>query len=273
MEITKEELKDLYYTQNLTRIDICKLLNISKGHFVRLCDKYSLHKNKEQIQQRFKQTCLERYDVEAPMQNKNIKNKAINTCINKWGVDNYTKTSEYKEIVSKAYSTGIPQQKWINTRKALGSLSPSRKEDIIYEILTNHFGVYDVERQYNDTRYSNPENNKCFDCDFYIKSLDLFIEYNGNWCHGKIKGKYLGPYNPDNKEHQEMLEYWRYKDKKLGSTTKRSRNYYTYAIKVWTITDPLKRRIAKQNNLNWLEFFTIEEVESFLNNGRFTKVD
>ena len=34
---------------------------------------------------------------------------------------------------------------------------------------------------------------------------------------------------------------------------------YENAIHVWTISDPLKRKIAKENNLNWLEFFTIDQ--------------
>ena len=34
---------------------------------------------------------------------------------------------------------------------------------------------------------------------------------------------------------------------------------YKDAIKVWTIRDPLKRKIAKENNLNWLEFFSIDD--------------
>ena len=28
--------------------------------------------------------------------------------------------------------------------------------------------------------------------------------------------------------------------------------------------NPLKRQTAKQNNLNWMEFFTIKEIENWL---------
>ena len=34
---------------------------------------------------------------------------------------------------------------------------------------------------------------------------------------------------------------------------------YKNAINVWTIRDPLKRKTAKDNGLNWLEFFTIKK--------------
>lgn len=36
------------------------------------------------------------------------------------------------------------------------------------------------------------------------------------------------------------------------------------AINCWTVRDVLKRNTAKQNNLNYLEFFTILELENWL---------
>jgi len=35
--------------------------------------------------------------------------------------------------------------------------------------------------------------------------------------------------------------------------------FYEIAINVWTVRDPLKRETARKNNLNWLEFFTLDE--------------
>ena len=45
--------------------------------------------------------------------------------------------------------------------------------------------------------------------------------------------------------------------------------YYNSAIRTWTVTDPLKRKIAKDNNLNYIEFWNIREVEAYVNS--FTK--
>ena len=39
----------------------------------------------------------------------------------------------------------------------------------------------------------------------------------------------------------------------------KNKNYYLNAIYVWTKLDPKKHRVAKENNLNWIEFFNIEE--------------
>ena len=37
------------------------------------------------------------------------------------------------------------------------------------------------------------------------------------------------------------------------------------AIDVWTISDPLKRKTAKKNNLNWIEFFNMEQFMEWYN--------
>ena len=40
---------------------------------------------------------------------------------------------------------------------------------------------------------------------------------------------------------------------------------YLRAIKVWSKTDPLKREIAKKNNLNWIEFFNMNQFLDWFN--------
>ena len=43
-------------------------------------------------------------------------------------------------------------------------------------------------------------------------------------------------------------------------------NLYHSKIKTWTIYDVQKRNIAKQNNINYIEFYNIEECKSWINN-------
>ena len=40
---------------------------------------------------------------------------------------------------------------------------------------------------------------------------------------------------------------------------------YKNAIKIYTISYPLKRQTAKENNLNWIEFFNMKEFEEWYN--------
>ena len=63
-------------------------------------------------------------------------------------------------------------------------------EDKSYEIIKEIYP--DVIRQYKCDRYP-------FACDFYIPSIDTFIECQYSWTHG------YHPYNSDSKEDQDRL--------------------------------------------------------------------
>ena len=76
--------------------------------------------------------------------------------------------------------------------------------------------------------------------------------------HGKDGTKIYGPYDSNNQEHQLLLEKWN--EKSL------EHSLYESAIRTWTVVDPLKRETAKKNNLNWIEFFTMEEFMLWYNN-------
>lgn len=108
--------------------------------------------------------------------------------------------------------------------------------------MVSKFGVVNVKRQYKSEKYP-------FACDFYIVNKDLYIEINFHWTHG------FEPY--DIYKHVEMLNEWVNKSK--------TSDFYKNAINVWTIKDPLKRKTAKDNNLNWIEFFDIKQFDEWFN--------
>lgn len=63
------------------------------------------------------------------------------------------------------------------------------------------FDKDDIIYQYSDKeRYP-------FNCDFYVKSKDLFIEVNYFWTHG------TEPFNENNPEHIKKLNEWKEKAK------------------------------------------------------------
>ena len=96
--------------------------------------------------------------------------------------------------------------------------------------------IYYFEQQYcKDKRYP-------FLCDFYLPKYDLFIEIQGIWTHGGH------PFNQYNEDDLRKLNLWKSKNTK----------YYKNAVNVWTQRDPLKRKTAKDNNLNYLEIFSID---------------
>ena len=131
------------------------------------------------------------------------------------------------------------------TKRRNGTFNTSKPEQATYEMLIKVFGADNVIRQYkNDSRYP-------FSADFYIKSLDLFIECNYSWTH---KGRWFNlNSSEDRKEAEEM--YQRYE--------KTGKRYYKNAADTWTIRDVKKHTIALQNNLKYLVFWNLEEAMNY----------
>jgi len=206
----------------------------------------------DEVKEKIKCTNIKRYGTEHNMQNKEIYEKANNTRLEKYGKKCYCQTKEYlektKQTNLKRYGVEYSSQnkeiinKVIETKRKRGTFNTSKAEKEILELLRAKFK--DVKYQYKSEKYP-------FACDFYIPELDLYIEYQGFWSHGTK----LGPFNPDNPEHLKVLE--KYKDKAKDHLI------YRNAIEVWTIRDPLKRQTAKENSLNWLEFFNMNDFISW----------
>jgi hypothetical protein len=183
------------------------------------------------IQQKVKQTNIERYGTYCSAKNEQVKQKIKDTCMQKYGYDN---PSKVPQIIDKIECT----------KSRNHSHNKSQDEDIIYNLLCSKFDI--VQRNIRNELYP-------FKIDFYIPQLDLYIEYQGIWVHGKQ------PFDPRDEQHIQILNKW--KQKAINS------QFYKNAINIWTVTDPLKRQTAKENNLNWIEFFTLEEfIEWFKNN-------
>ena len=130
-------------------------------------------------------------------------------------------------------------------RKAIVGARRSKPELSLYEYLSNKFDKNDVFYQYNsDSRYP-------FNCDFYVKSLDLFIEYNGFYMHGEHW------FDKNNPEDVKKANEW------FNATNPQS----DAAYEVWTIRDVNKRNIAMQNNLNYVVLWTEQDIEDWTNKG------
>ncbi len=251
-------------------------------------------KNKKIYLEKKKQTCIDLYGVDNPCKNlavkakmiatnnerygadfasqtNIVKEKAIQTNLKKYGADFYSQSETYKETLpeilnktkdtnlkkygadfysqSETYKETLPeiQKKIYRIKKKNNSFNTSKPEIKLLKILQTKFGTSDIEYQYRSDLYP-------FACDFYIKSLDLYIELQGSWTHGSE------PYNPDSKDHQQKLNEWQQKAQ--------TSQFYRNAIDVWTVRDPLKRKIAIQNKLNYIEVFDSEffsEIEFLLN--------
>ena len=193
-----------------------------------------LEENKEKV----KQTCLKKYGGLAPICNPYIKNQIKQTCLEKYGVDNYGKSLKHKTNMSTIMLSDEMQKHRYSIMSKNNTFNTSKEEDEVYEFLSQYI---DVTRQFNgSSKYP-------FCCDFYIEDLDMFIECNFHWTHGGH------PFDPSSIKDQVKLEQWKAKQTK----------YYNNAIKTWTKMDVEKRNKAKEENLNYKEFWSLKELKEF----------
>ena len=196
---------------------------------------------KQQIREKTIKTCIKKYKCENPFQNKEIQNKYKQTCLAKYGETNHMKSEKYKKIFSNLISSYEIQSKINESKRKNHTFNSSKVENASFILLKEYYS--DTVTQYNEIRYP-------FACDFYIPSLDLFIECNYHWTHGRK------PYE-GTEDDKQIVEKWKAKGTK----------FYINAIQTWTIRDVNKRNIAKQNKLNYIEFWNINELINWLKNN------
>ena len=109
----------------------------------------------------------------------------------------------------------------IETKRKNGTFHVSLPEKEFYEILVTEYGEEDIVTQYKDERYP-------FCCDFYVKSLDLFIELNLHPTHG------THPFDPECIEDILLLM----------ELEKQNTQWSKNIINVWTVRDYNKIQTA-----------------------------
>ena len=215
--------------------------NLEKSKQTKL-EKYGneYYTNAEKIQKSLKN----KTDIEKLM----ILNKVKQTKLKRYGYEFFDKNKKYSEeemalINAKRYNTFVKNNSFNGKGRILNHRC-SLDEQKIYEILISKFTV-DFEPFIKGYGKS----------DFYIHELDLYIEYQGTWTHGKDSHRIVGSYLENKKDCIDLLEKWQEKAK--------TSRFYEKAIEVWTKRDPLKRKIAKELGLNLIEFFTMKDFMSW----------
>lgn len=157
--------------------------------------------------------------------------RAQEGCIARYGVAHYWSTDEAREAQRQRMLDPRYQHHLNQVRKQNGTFRTSSSQDWLYVQLCEAFGVDDVEQEYcDDGRYP-------YNCDFYIKSRDLFIELNGFHSHG---GRWC-----DDDEDQALAAEWAESD----SAMLRRSSY------VWRTYDLEKRECARLHKLNYVVFW------------------
>ena len=222
----------------------------------------------KEYSKKFKSTCQKKYGTEYPMQNKDFLKKCQESYFQKTGYrHNWNNPEIYKkseETRLKKYGNTsmlkIPEisllsrtpevkEKMYNTKKQNHTFNGSSAELKIYNLLKEKFP--DTLTQYKSSVYP-------YSCDFYIPSLDVYIEYQGSWTHG------YHPYDKNNPQDLKTLEKWKEKSKEINFKGK-PKLFYLNAINTWTDLDVRKREIACKNKLKYLEFFNEKEFLDWFN--------
>lgn len=150
----------------------------------------------------------------------------------------------HKKKISQVVSSPQFQQKRNNTLAEHHTWNTSKYEDLVYQELIRWFQKDDVKCQYRCERYP-------FNCDFYIKTIDVFIEVQCSQFH------HFHPFNFDSIIDKQELRKLRMK-----ATDKHPQ--YKNIIETWTVSDVKKRKIAKKNNLHYIEIWPDTDIKHII---------
>lgn len=133
-ELDIEVVKSLYIDQHMSVLEVAQTLNVPTSRVSAALKKHNINKTREQIVEDRKHHLLETYGVSCSLQTESAKEKSVQTCIQKrgvehhskdpnvkakktetykakYGVDHYAKTPEYlekcKQTLSSKYGDGV----------------------------------------------------------------------------------------------------------------------------------------------------------------------
>jgi hypothetical protein len=184
--------------------------NIVKTNLERRGVENPLQDNK--IKEKRKQTNLEKYGYEHHLQNEEIIEKQKQTNLKRYGYENPLQN----ENVRSKINYGDIWIKQHETKKKLGLYDGRSKiEDKFYQDLIKIFGIENVDRWIMMFNH---------EIDFYIKSLDIYIQFDGKYWHGldRIIEEIKNSNNPRDKRifetfirDQEQNEKFKFENKTL----------------------------------------------------------
>lgn len=231
--------------------------------------------------QKMKETNLEKYGVEYVSRSKEIRAKANKTNLEKYGAENVY-ASEYgkrkiKETNLEKYgyehatSSPIIQEKvnktcrekyggrWCASQEILEKTLETQKKNKTLNTskIEKELGI-ELRKIFPDLKTQYKSEDYPFMCDFYVPSLDLYIEYNGFITHNRRF------FDKNNREDVEELNRYILRSKELKKKNGNKTTRYDILIEVWTYRDLLKLETAIKNNLNYVVWFNEEQAHDWI---------
>lgn len=125
------------------------------------------------LHQKMKQTWRNNHNAEHPMRTQAVRDKHQQTCQARHGVGSPLQIPHVR-VASQTLESYAKKHR---THKRNGTYRQSYVETHFYNMLVSRFGIDDVERQ------KRPEGT-AWPIDFYVKSLDTWIQVDGIYWHG-----------------------------------------------------------------------------------------
>ena len=171
------------------------------------------------------------------LQNPIIKKQVEETNYRKYGTNRFSKTEFFKDLYKDKEFLEHFKKSQFETFKKNKSFNKSKEEEYLKDLILSLFD--DCIYQYKDEKYNHIT-------DFFIPSLNLYIEYHGSFFH---HGKMFNQNDPnDLKELDKIIQ-----KSKLHKTP--NNNRYNGVILTWTLEDPQKLQDAISSKINYLVLF------------------
>ena len=285
--INPNQLRELYINKNMAASEISKILGISPTHIQRLLKKFNIIKTPEQFKEMQIRISNEIYARRTEEQRQH----KVEACKKIWhnmteeqrkerliifSKINSNRSAEHRAKLKASFKRYIanetPEQKAERirkvsegTKKAIANMSEEKKRKIVNnrEEALKRNGTFRssmpefivgllLKNKFTEVNYQYKSKEYPYKCDFYIPEINTWIEYQGNPGHGKE------PFDETNSEHIKLVNEWKERaDKKEKELQRKSK--YSQFIYIWTNLDVKKRKTAKENNLNLLEFFNMNQ--------------
>jgi very-short-patch-repair endonuclease len=197
----------------------------------KLIEKYgSFYVQTREFKKQQKEQCLQQYGVESRLEAKEILEKIKQTCLEKYGKETFVGSDVHK---SKLDYDAIAQKAW-KTKIKNGTCSKSKIEERIAQILDSNNIKY--ERQVPKIKQW---------IDFYLISMDLYIQIDGVYWHGLNRPIEIiaeGNTSQDKKIYKQVL-----RDNKLNQYMKNN------GLNLLRITDEQINKMSDDDVLNYIK--------------------
>ena len=264
----------VYCSQNCKNSDKGKLLFNQKLQSICL-EKYGVQNpfQDENVKQKIKETCLQRYGQEHACQSEEIKQKTRETCLQQY---NCSVSSQNIEVKKKLIETnikryGVPYTFMSAIQKKKSKETCLQKYGYEYALQVPSIREKGYSTMKQNGNFVTSKLEQClmdymdkngiiykreYKSDLYPFKYDFYLVDYNLYI--EIQGHWHHGYNNKTKEYVKYGEDIQ-KTSELMKLWKQKAIYsqsYRDAIEVWSKRDVIKRETAQKNNLNYLEIFT-----------------